>query len=262
MNFTHFWSRLQGRYQRTLSGLFFRRPIELHSSVPCISFTFDDFPRSALHAGGKILQQFGLRGTYYASLGLMGTEAPTGEIFVAEDIKKLLAEGHELGCHTFGHCHSWKTTSKIFEDSIIKNRQALDELVSGAVFRSFSYPIIGPRPLSKRKAGRHFSCCRGGGQTFNSGMADLNHLKAFFLEKSRDNPDIVKKIIDQNSEARGWLIFATHDISETHTQYGCTPSFFEDIVKYALASGTTILPVTEALDAIALHSGIKASSER
>ena len=261
MKFSHIWPRILGRYHVTASNLFFKRLVRMQNTVPYISFTFDDFPRSALHTGGDILNRYGIRATYYASLGLMGTEAPTGMIFVPEDIRGLLAQGHELGCHTFAHCHSWKTDPKTFEESIIKNRHSLRELVPGAVFKSFSYPIIGPRPASKRIAGRYFQCCRGGGQAFNIGRVDLNFLKAFFLEKARGDPRFVKDVINQNCQARGWLIFATHDISETPTYYGCTPSFFEEIVRYALASGAKILPVTEALDTIALYSGMKASLE-
>jgi peptidoglycan/xylan/chitin deacetylase (PgdA/CDA1 family) len=33
---------------------------------PVISFTFDDFPRSALVKAGAILRERGLAGTYYA----------------------------------------------------------------------------------------------------------------------------------------------------------------------------------------------------
>ncbi len=250
MSLSQFWLRIQGRYQRTVSGLLFRRLLEMHNNVPYISFTFDDFPRSALQTGGGILMRFGLRATYYASLGMMGTEAPPGALFLPDDIKELLAQGHELGCHTFGHCHSWETSPRVFENSIINNKRALAELVPGATFRSLAYPISGPRLGTKRRVCRYFHCCRGGGQTFNLGAIDLNLLKAYFLEKSRDNPTLVKEVIDRNCRARGWLIFATHDISETPTPYGCTPSFFEDIVKYSLHSGGRILPVAEALDAI------------
>jgi len=250
VNPSQVWSRIQGRYQRTITKLLFKRSLEIHNTVPYISFTFDDFPRSALYRGGEILIRLGLRATYYASLGLMGTEAPSGTIFVPGDIKELLAEGHELGCHTFAHCHSWETSPRVFEDSIIKNKLALDELVPGTAFSSFAYPISGPRPGTKRRVGRYFRCCRGGGQTFIAGATDLNLLKAYFLEKSRDNPEFVKEVIDRNRRARGWLIFATHDISETPAPYGCTPSFFEDIVKYSLDSGARILPVAKALDAI------------
>ncbi len=250
MNFLHIWARIQGRRQRTITRLFFKRLLEIRNTVPYISFTFDDFPRSALYKGGEILKRCGLRGTYYASLGLMGTETPSGTIFVPGDIKELLANGHELGCHTFAHCHPWETSPRVFEDSIIENRRALGELAPEAAFSSFAYPIAGPRPGTKRRVGRYFRCCRGGGQTFNAGATDLNYLKSYFLEKSRDNPSFVKRVIDENCQARGWLIFATHDISETPTPYGCTPSFFEDIVKYSLDSGARILPIAKALDAI------------
>lgn len=249
-NYSDALSRLKGRYQRSIATCLFRRRVHISNVDSYISFTFDDFPRSALYAGGAILSHFGLRATYYASLGLMGTEAPTGKIFVAEDLKKLLADRHELGCHTFAHCHSWETSPSLFDSSITANKRALDELLPGAAFQTMAYPIAWPRPGTKYRVGRHFRCCRGGGQTFNVGATDLNLLKAYFLEKSRDNSDSVKSIIRRNRDARGWLIFGTHDISETPTDFGCTPAFFEEIVKSSIESGAKILPVSEALTAI------------
>ena len=75
------------------------------------------------------MKRFGVRGTYYASFGLMGKQAPTGEMFLSEDVKTLLEDGHELGCHTFAHCDSWKTETSVFEDSVRKNQLALGEVV-------------------------------------------------------------------------------------------------------------------------------------
>src|SRR5439155_9632853 len=102
-------SRLQGYYQRKAASLVFRRRLAIDLQWPLISFSFDDFPRSAWLVGGEILNRFGLAGTYYASLGLAGKETPSGHIFAAGDLKSLLDRGHELGCHTFSHCHSWET---------------------------------------------------------------------------------------------------------------------------------------------------------
>jgi peptidoglycan/xylan/chitin deacetylase (PgdA/CDA1 family) len=48
----------------------------MRNREPMISFTFDDFPRSALHVAGRILEDHGIAGTYYVSLGLMGTLTP------------------------------------------------------------------------------------------------------------------------------------------------------------------------------------------
>jgi peptidoglycan/xylan/chitin deacetylase (PgdA/CDA1 family) len=235
----------------------FKRPFVIRSEAPIVSFTFDDFPRSSFLTGGAILESHGARGTYYASFGLMGKQAPTGSIFVAEDLKLLVARRHELGCHTYGHCHSWETKPSEFEDSIIENRRALNDVLPGAAFRTLSYPIMCPRPLTKRLAGRHFICCRGsGGQKFNAGPTDLNHLWTFFLEKSRDNPARVKDLIDQNCRVRGWLIFATHDVCDVPTPYGCTPEFFERVVRHAVGSGARVLPVGEAWDEISAGGGL------
>jgi polysaccharide deacetylase len=247
---TPVWQRIEGFCQRAATRSFFTRPVTVDSQKPIISFTFDDFPRSALLTGGAILERFGLRGTYYASFGLMGQTAPTGEIFVAKDVSALVARGHELGCHTFAHCHSWDTKTKAFERSILENQAALETLLPGASFRTFSYPISLPRPHTKRMVGRHFAGARGGGQVFNVGQADLNYLRAYFLEKTRHDCGAIRTLIEQNRVACGWLIFATHDVCDTPTPYGCTPGFFEDIVECSVRSGARIVPVAEALDSL------------
>jgi peptidoglycan/xylan/chitin deacetylase (PgdA/CDA1 family) len=248
VSFGRSWARLQGFYQRRTASRFFRRPFAIESQWPVISFTFDDFPLSALRMGGAILNRFGVAGTYYASLGLAGQDTPTGRIFAADDLRTVLDQGHELGCHTFSHCDSFQTPTDAFELSVVQNQAALKRLLPDTEFRTFSYPISLPRLLTKSRVAHRFLCCRGGGQTFNVGTADLNLLSAFFLEKSRNDIQIVKRMIDRNHQARGWLILATHDVSESPTQYGCTPRFFEDVVQYAVSSGARILPVVKALE--------------
>jgi peptidoglycan/xylan/chitin deacetylase (PgdA/CDA1 family) len=247
MSVSSLWARVQGRYQRSLSRRLFRRPLGMRNEVPLISFTFDDFPRSALQVGGEILKGFGVAGTYYTSLGLMGQQAPTGAIFVEEDLRAAAAQGHELGCHTYHHCHSWDTPPRRFEESILRNQEALKKFMPQAVFETFSYPITCPRPANKRRTGGHFACSRGGGQTCNVTTADLNHLSAYFLEKDAGNSGPAKRMIDWNQRHRGWLIFATHDVCDAPTPYGCQPAFFEEVVAYAIASGSKILPVIKAL---------------
>jgi len=104
--------------------------------------------------------------------------------------------------------------------------------------------------MTKAKIAKYFQCCRGGGQTVNVGTADLNQLSAYFLEQSRHNIQAIKDLIDHNRRVRGWLIFATHDVSDNPTPYGCTPELFENVVQYAVSSGARILPVIRALEAL------------
>ncbi len=70
---------------RILSALY-RRCVSLGNNGPIVSFTFDDFPRSAYTVGGAILEEFGARGTYYATAGLMNRSNELGELFVRDDV--------------------------------------------------------------------------------------------------------------------------------------------------------------------------------
>lgn len=218
---------------------------------PLISFSFDDFPCSALESAGRMLEERGWAGTYYASLGLMGSVAPTGRIFNLEHLKLVRSRGHELGCHTYSHCDSWNTSPSDFETSVLRNAAVLNQMLPGESFATHSYPISGPRPGTKRRMARFFRCCRGGGQTFNDRRVDLNYLNAFFIEKSRNDLPVIRDVIQKNVQAGGWLILATHDVCDEPTRFGCTPSVFGQILQYCGDSGAQVLPVNRAL-AVAL----------
>lgn len=243
--------RAVSKYRRTVSNRFCRRLVAIKSTTPFISFSFDDAPRTAFSNGGDILKAHGARATFFVSLGLLESESPSGTIAFQKDLRRAVAEGHELGCHTFDHKDPWKTTTKVFEQSVLKNRQALARVLPNTVFSTFAYPLCGPNPANKRRTGKLFNCCRGGGQTFNVGTADLNLLKAFFLDiRNGNNIEAVKRLIDRNSECQGWLIFATHDVVDNPSPYGCTKEFFKDVVAYAASSDSLLLPVGKACEQI------------
>jgi peptidoglycan/xylan/chitin deacetylase (PgdA/CDA1 family) len=245
MTFRSFRAKAVGRCRHIAVRSLFRAPVRMRNAAPIISFSFDDFPRSAFLTGGAILRAHGFRGTYYAALDLLGTQEPVGEIFLREDLIAVVRDGHELGCHTFNHCHAWDTAPAAFERSITHNARRLTELLPEASFKSHAYPLAAPRPNTKRRAARHFPCCRAGGQTYNAAEVDRSLLSAYFLEQAKDL-DAVKRTVDRNADACGWLIFATHDVCETPSHWGCTPGFLENIVRYASRSGAAVLPVHEA----------------
>jgi len=245
------WQRLtRPQFKRGLATRLARRPLIMRNERSLVSFTFDDFPRSALLRGGAILGSYGQRGTFFASFGLMGRSGPTGDIFCADDVREVARQGHELGCHTYDHYNAWDTAPSKFQASVVRNREALEKYLPGTSFRTLSYPISCPRPQTKRLISACFDCCRGGGQAFNAGALDLNFLKAFFLEQARNDFDLIVRLIEANNRKKGWLIFATHDVSESPTQFGCTPAFFEKVVRYSSYSGAKVLTVSEALDNI------------
>lgn len=228
----------------------------MQNAMPLISFTFDDFPLSALEVGGKILRQHGVAGTYYVSLGLLDREESVGRICSAVHLGEVLSQGHELGCHTFNHCDAWDTEPESFERSIVENQRALTSLMPGSIFETMSYPIsTTPRPKTKEQTGLHFACCRAGGQSNNVGSVDLNYVQSFFLEQARDEPGIIWDLIERNRLVKGWLIFSTHDVTDQPSMYGCTPRFFRDVVRKAVDSSTQVLPVSSALKEV--HGGAR-----
>jgi len=235
---------------RNAAKLVCRHPLAVFADPPIISFSFDDFLRSALFVGGDILNRHGFAGTYYVAFGLAGQRTRWGDMFERKDLQHVIRQGHELGCHTFAHCHSWQTDPGVYEASVIDNRNALKEVLPDAEFKSFSYPYCAPKPASKRRVARHFLSCRSGEQGINAGLSDLNQLDAFFLERTRGYLQPVREIIDLTCGRHGWLILVTHDISDSPTDYGCTPHFFEDVVQYAANSGASIMPVTHACEVL------------
>jgi hypothetical protein len=237
--------------QRFVSRHFGKRTVSMALPHPIISFTFDDFPVTALTEGASILESHGSFGTYFAALGLLDRSARVGRIASASDLEAVVQRGHELGCHTFSHCHSWRTPPAVFDESVRDNRHALSQLLPGYRFRSLSYPISPPRPRTKRLMEQYFQCCRGGRQTFNSGQTDLNRLNAFFIEKCGESIESIQRLIDDACFAKGWLIFATHDVSSKPTRFGCTIDFFQKVVASAARSGAKVLPISQACQIVA-----------
>jgi peptidoglycan/xylan/chitin deacetylase (PgdA/CDA1 family) len=236
--------RVANKWRRLTIEHFARRRFRLNSGVSYISFTFDDFPRSALLEGGRILSKHGVRGTYFVSLNLLGSMSPSGRIASSDELHTLVGAGHELGCHTFEHLDGTRASAEDFERSIAANRSALAGHGIDAAFSVFAYPLDGPVVGIKRAVGRHFAGCRGGGQTCNRDVIDLNLLKAYFLDRRAGGTlDSVRKLIDLNAAAGGWLIFATHDVVPTPSLYGVQPAYLDAVVRFAIESGARVLPM-------------------
>lgn len=240
-------ARVRGKYRRTLASGLARRSLPLRSSRPIVSFTFDDAPSSAFIRGREILESYGARGTYFVSLGLLGATTEVGPMASPEDIVAAREAGHELGCHTYDHLDAWLVSPDRYVASIEANSRALQQLCPDAQFATFAYPKSGATLATKREAARRFACCRGGGQSPNVYVADLALLKACFLDR-RTGMDVpaARSLIDYNADRRGWLIFATHDISHNPTLFGIADDAFDAIVAYAARTGAVLLPVVAA----------------
>jgi len=256
--------RAANRWRRFSVEHFARRDFRLPGDVAYVSFTFDDFPRTALTEGGRILRDHGVRGTYFVSFQLLDTDSVSGRIVSLDDLHRTLRDGHELGCHTFSHVDGSVVAADEFARSIDANRAALASSPLETHFDTFAYPLNGPAVPTKKVAGGRFIGCRGGGQTFNADVIDLSLLKAYFLDaRSRPRMAEVTQLIARNADNKGWLIFASHDVRTTPSDYGWNPTDFAHIVNLSLRSGAHVLPMKDVCAALGLaRRGVAAASPR
>lgn len=198
-----------------------------------ISFTFDDFPKSALTAGGSILERHGARGTYYVASKLAKTEGAVGRSFDVEDIVIAHGNGHEIGCHTYTHLNCAEAKEASLQEEVRANAAALAATIKEFSPRNFAYPFGAVSPLAAQVLNPHFSSCRGIRPGINEGRLNLSELLANSLYATTFDEARLCSLIDRNVSAGGWLIFYTHDVCETPSPYGCKPGQFEAIVAYA-----------------------------
>jgi peptidoglycan/xylan/chitin deacetylase (PgdA/CDA1 family) len=243
MSFRH----LLGKARWAAISAAYRREFRLPGDAPIVSFTFDDFPRSALRVGGAILRSYGARGTFYAAMGLMGQVNALGPQFCPEDLQTLLEDGHELGSHTFGHVSGRSTSLPSFEADVLKGKQAVEEIAGAGPLHQFSYPYGQVTFRAKRRLGAGMSSCRGIFGGVNQSPVDLNLLRANSLYSESLNLAGIRRLLELNEQRRSWLIFYTHDVSGCPSSFGCTPAEFESVVRLAVRSRARVLPIGQAL---------------
>lgn len=215
-----------------------------------ITFTFDDFPRSAYAVAGPILKKYHARGTYYISMNLLHSDAPLGPHCSLDDIRNLVADGHELGCHTFSHCDASTTHPSVYQNDVLENAKAIRTVLPSYHFRSFAYPYGRVTLRVKKIVAGLFDCCRGTYSGINTEQTDLNLLRSNGLSNESAPMSKVQTLIDRNREMGGWLIFYTHDVCDNYSSWGCSTDYFEAVLKYASDSGSRILTISESLDTL------------
>jgi len=239
-------SGLSGKLKRIQARLFERDPIHIAPEQLYVSVTFDDFPKSAVEAGAVELEKRNWLGTWYAAAAFAGTDTHHGPMFDAEDIRRLEGAGHEIACHTLNHADLGQTSADAALAQSKANRDALTNMGLKSGLPAFAYPYGEASPSSKRVLATKFETLRGVRPGINRSGDDRNLLKAVGIDGGEDGIATAKAFVDEGKARPGWLIFYAHDIQETPTEWGCTPTQFVELLDVIQASGAKVLPVTQA----------------
>ncbi len=215
--------------------------------APIASFTFDDFPRSAWTVGGPLLERYGARATYYAAGRFCGRHEDGLDYYEADDLRAIRAAGHEVGCHTFSHRSSPKVGSADLQADWDRNVAFVREALGQDGFASFAFPYGDASPRTKKLASARFPVSRSVYSGVNSGEIDLAQLRAVPLEIRNWKAAEVEARVAEAVRSTGWIVFFSHDVSDSPSPYGATPEMLEHALATVRAAGIDILPVREAL---------------
>jgi peptidoglycan/xylan/chitin deacetylase (PgdA/CDA1 family) len=221
------------------------KKIDLKTDIQLVSFTFDDAPVSAFTSGGKILETYGYRGTYYVSGGLLGRALAVGQVPEIDIIRDFHGRGHEIGNHTYDHLDCTKAGIFGIMKSVRRNRRMLPGLMSC----SFAYPY-GAVDIRARVAVRLcMTSARGISFGINRNTIDLTHLKGVRIY-DREGMDRCLELVAQCATQGGWLIFYTHDVCKKPSDFGCTPEQLTRLVQAVHDNKLVVRTVGGALDLI------------
>jgi peptidoglycan/xylan/chitin deacetylase (PgdA/CDA1 family) len=232
------------KVRRKVSRFVERRPARFAFDRPTLSISFDDAPVTAVRAGAEILEAAGVRGTFYISAGLCGRDSPMGLYACMDDVKRLAAGGHEIGCHTFSHLDCGRADRDVIACDVGLNAATLAEHALAA--ETFAYPYGEVSPVAKQVLGPRFRALRTVDAGMVSGEADLAALPGVGVEGPGGEAK-AKKWLDKAKAKNGWVILYTHDVRAEPSEWGCTPEVLKRLVGQALADGFQILPVNTAL---------------
>ena len=213
------------------------------STSPVISFTFDDFPRSAYRTGGAVLADLEIQATYYAALGHM----QSNNEFSEDDLQNLVNDGHEMACHTYGHTSALDVSAEAFAADCDRNREAAAQPFPDIHLENFAYPYGRMTPAAVAWVSRNYKSARTTIPGINVDRLDLSRLHGVRVYDHLKNLSEIAGRIEENAGANGWLIFYTHDVSNQPTNYGCSPDLLREVALLAKGSGADILTVRDAL---------------
>ena len=234
---------LKGKLRRRYARLTSRRPASTGPTRPMVSFSFDDAPASAAQAGAEILERRGLHGTYYICAGLAGREGPMGRNADVPQLERLIAAGHEIGCHTFSHLDCGDASAEAILNEVTWNRAGVVGLGASQP-STFAYPYGDVSPRAKRLLGQRFCLLRALHHGLVRAGTDLNQAPAVGIEGA-DGEAAAWRWLDRAISETAWLILYTHDVAENPSPWGCTPVVLERLIDGALGAGAEIVTVAE-----------------
>jgi hypothetical protein len=133
-------------------------------------------------------------------------------------------------------------------NEINNNAAFFKKELPGVRLCNFAYPFGEVSPFPKLSLQHRFASCRGTRLGLNVGVVDLGLLRAVPLCEQQTDVTAIFRLIEEAVTRKAWLIFYTHDVDPHPMRWGCSPDYFEKVVKMAAASDVRVLTIRDSID--------------
>jgi peptidoglycan/xylan/chitin deacetylase (PgdA/CDA1 family) len=222
------------------------RPVTIDRGRSMVSFTFDDVPRNVMENAAPVLDEHGVKGTFYVALGM---SRRNGEFLTEEDVRVLAERGHHIGCHTHTHYALRRGSAEGLYEDALAGKRALVPLVGASSAEHFAFPYGAANVRAKTLLRDAFATMRTSARGINVGRVDLNYLRAENLYSGGPGLDLgrVRRRVQSIRQRGGWLIFYTHGVSDDPGRFDTSNEDFRRAVEIVMEAETPVLAVPDAL---------------
>jgi peptidoglycan/xylan/chitin deacetylase (PgdA/CDA1 family) len=242
------------RIRRRIARHLPTNPLIMRNDAPLVSFTFDDVPESAYVNAAPVLDEYGIRGTFYIAGGTCGTMDSFWRVIERDQVRDLYRRGHEIGCHTFSHCAVDQLDARAIDEECQRNLDSIRELCPDIELTNFCYPFGCLSLRSKLQLQKRFDTCRGIYEGVNSGIVDLGLLKVIELYDRTLTRDKLHHVLRSARRRNGWIVFYVHDVAPRASHMGCSPGLLRTTIDEVRRQGLSCLSIAEAVAAIGYKS--------
>jgi peptidoglycan/xylan/chitin deacetylase (PgdA/CDA1 family) len=212
---------------------------------PLVSITFDDIWASAVTTGASELEKRGWKGSFYIAGKF--TRLPDAPQYAhPDDVKKLIAAGHELGSHSNTH----PLMSTLNSGDIINEVKSNYDYVKflGATPAGIAYPFGDFSDKVETEVKHYHSYARTSLTGLNDRSADPYRLRIVGVTKETTTSELFAWI-DDAEKTSTWLILLFHDLQagDGDFEYTTPVTQYQQVIEYIERKKLTVLPVNEAL---------------
>ena len=227
------------------------------AAVPVVSLTFDDGLASQWVAR-TALRAHKFHGTFYVN----STHLDTAGRLTSAQVRRLAAEGHEIGGHTSDHVNLPTLDEAEQRRQVCDDRVALGRLLAPTRVKSFAYPYGAARPSVARvvrSCGYNSARIVGGLNPEAGDCAGCPYAEAlepanpYRIRSSTsfvaDTPIAVAKaqVIGAERTGGGWVPLVFHEVCEGCSELSITPHDLDALLDWIAARRIPVRTVDEVI---------------